>query len=178
MDSKCHFYLFLQHPFHQKASFPACAHFNQAVLTSWLLCRITDNCPAAAPIKEISLLICSRGLQFFFSNAISFSRDGTTPNDPKHLLESFFIFWGSLWMFKTKAALFSVYFRNVLRGKKWLIEKVKAHLIASRTMKEGFINADNIRSLSTLIGTHVHMLIWAISQSANHIAAWRCRVFS
>lgn len=52
VDAECHFYLFLQHHFHQKTAFSTCARSNQAVLVSWLLCRITDNCPAPAPIKE------------------------------------------------------------------------------------------------------------------------------
>lgn len=42
--------------------------------------------PLLLLLKRLSPLICSGGLQFFFSNAISFSRDGMAPNDPKSLL--------------------------------------------------------------------------------------------
>lgn len=52
--------------------------------------------PLLLLLKRLSPLICFGGLQFFFSNAISFRRLGTQPNDPKRLLVSFYIFRGSL----------------------------------------------------------------------------------
>lgn len=98
VGSKCHFCLFSQRRFHQKLAFP---HVLAAVSTR--LSRCPGYCAESQIIaslllllKRLSPLICSGGLQFFFSNAISFSGDGTAPNDPNHCLASLSVFLGPL----------------------------------------------------------------------------------
>lgn len=150
MGSKCHLYLFFT-----ASLFKGC--FSRAPVSARLP-RCPGYCaesqiiaPLLLLLKTLYPLICSGGLQFFFSNAISFSTDGTAPNDPKHLLASFFIFRG-LWRCLNRSSLVFCLLQKCVVGGKWLIEDTKV-LIAFWMRKEGFINGDSIHSLVPLWGT-------------------------